>query len=117
VVAGRRVVVKKSLEELLEEETRLLRPGTTFGSKIEGQLAKRGWTKRLVQSAIDDPARAVATRDTRYLPGGTRLNDPATAYYSRRGGYVVRNERTGDIVQISDRTDVTWTAPWDSPQP
>jgi hypothetical protein len=27
-----------------------------------------------------DPARAVATRDTRYLPGGGRTDDPATAY-------------------------------------
>ncbi|MCP4674701.1 MAG: hypothetical protein GY854_04135, partial [Deltaproteobacteria bacterium] len=93
---------------------RLLGPGTRFGAKIEGQLAKRGWTKRLVQATIDDPVRTVATRDTRYLPGGSRLDDPATAYYCRRGGYVVRNNRTGDIVQVSDRTDAAaWRAPWD----
>jgi RHS repeat-associated protein len=92
---------------------RLLGPGTTFGAKIEGQLANRGWTKRLVQSSIDDPVRTVATRDNRYLPGGGRLDDPATAYYNRRGGYVVRNDRTGDIVQVSDRTDAAWRAPWD----
>jgi hypothetical protein len=29
------------------------------------------------------------------------------------GGYVVRNDRTGDIVQVSDRTDLGWRAPWD----
>ena len=92
---------------------RLLGPGTTYGAKIEGQLAKRGWTKRLVQSSIDDPVRTVTTRDTRYLPGGGRLADPATAYYNRRGGYVVRNDGTGDIVQVSDRTDSAWRAPWD----
>lgn len=92
---------------------RLLGPGTTYGAKIEGQLAKRGWTKRLVQSSIDDPVRTVATRDTRYLPGGGRLDDPATAYYNRRGGYVVRNDQTGDIVQVSDRTNAAWRAPWD----
>ena len=39
------------------------------------------------------------------------MDDPATAYYSRRGGYVVRNDRTGDIVQISDRTDPNWIGP------
>ncbi len=88
-------------------------PGTTFGAKIEGQIAKRGWTKRLVQSAIDDPVRTVATRNTRYLPGGRRLDDPATAYYSRRGGYFVRDDRTGDIAQISDRMNPAWKATWD----
>lgn len=41
------------------------------------------------------------------------MDDPATAYYSGRGGYVVRNNRTGDIVQVSNRTDPGWKAPWD----
>ncbi|WP_429244211.1 colicin E5-related ribonuclease [Luteibacter sp. 621] len=40
------------------------------------------------------------------------MNDPATAYYSRSGGYVVRNDVTGDIVQISNRNDPGWKAPW-----
>jgi hypothetical protein len=41
------------------------------------------------------------------------MNDPATVYYSARGGYVVRNNRTGDIVQISNRLNPNWRAPWD----
>ena len=96
-----------------EEVPAMLGPGTSFGSKIEGQLAGRGWTKRLVESTIENPERTVATRDTRWLPGGGRMDDPATAFYSRRGGYVVRNNRTGDIVQVSNRTDPGWRAPWD----
>lgn len=95
------------------EASRLIGPGTTYGAKIEGQLEKRGWTKKLVESTIDDPVRTVATRDTRHLPGGGRLDEPATAYYSRRGGYVVRSDQSGDIVQLSDRTDSSWRAPWD----
>ena len=55
----------------------------------------------------------MATRDIRHIRGGGRVDDPATAYYSGRGGYVVRNDRTGDIVQVSDRTDPNWIAPWD----
>lgn len=94
-------------------ETRLLGPGTSFGTHVEDQLATRGWTKRLVQSTIDDPASTVATRDIRNLRGGGRMDDPATGYISRRGGYVVRNDRTGDIVQVSKRTDPGWKAPWD----
>lgn len=94
-------------------ETRLLGPGTSFGTHVEDQLATRGWTKRLVQSTVDDPASTVATRDIRNLRGGGRMDDPATGYISRRGGYVVRNDRTGDIVQVSNRTKPGWKAPWD----
>lgn len=92
---------------------RLLGPGTSIGSHVAPQLGKRGWTERLIDSTIARPARTVATRDTRHIRGGGRMDDPATAYYSQRGGYVVRNDRTGDIVQVSDRTDPNWIAPWD----
>jgi len=85
----------------------------SIGAKIEGQMARRGWSSDLVRNAISDPARTVVTRDTRFISGGERMNDPATAYYSREGGYVVRNDRTGDIVQVSDRNDPDWVAPWD----
>jgi len=89
------------------------RPSTRFGPKFEKQLSKRGWTKELVEESIEKPARTVRTRDTRHLPDGGRMDDPATAYYSERGGYVVRNDRTGDIVQVSNRNDPGWRAPWD----
>ena len=92
---------------------KLLGPSTQFGIKISKQLSKRGWTKDLVVDAINNPARTVKWKDTRYLPGGNKLNDSATAFYSKEGGYVVRNNRTGDIVQISDRLDNNWLAPWD----
>jgi hypothetical protein len=83
-----------------------------FGSKIEKQLAKRGWTKELANETVERPARTVPTRDIR-RSGGGRMDDPATAYYSKRGGYVVRNDRTGDIVQVSNRNDPGWRAQWD----
>ena len=91
----------------------LSRKEISFGAKIEGQMGKRGWSKEMVGEAVNNPARTVATRDTRHLPGGGRMNDPATAYYHRDGGYVVRNDRTGDVVQVSDRADSGWIAPWD----
>jgi RHS repeat-associated protein len=95
--------------------TALLRiggPAVSYATKIEGQLLKRGWTKTLVEQAVRRPARTVATQDVRFLASGGRMNDPATAYYSRSGGYVVRNDVTGDIVQISNRNDPGWKAPW-----
>jgi hypothetical protein len=86
---------------------------TTVSPKIEGQLPKRGWSRASIDDAISNPVRTVSTRDTRHMPGGGRNNDPATAYYSRDGGYVVRNDRTGDVVQVSNRMDPNWRAPWD----
>lgn len=92
---------------------KLLGPGTRLGEKIVRQMSKRGWTRRGIQDAISDPARTVSTRNVRHLAGGHRLDDPATAFYGREGGYVVRNDRTGDVVQVSDRRDPNWKAPWD----
>ncbi len=83
-----------------------------LGTKIEGQLGKRGWTRESVQDLINNPSRTVATRDTRYLPGGGRNDAPATGYISRTGGYVVRNDETGDIVQVSNLNDPNWKSPW-----
>ena len=55
----------------------------------------------------------VVTKDPRFDPiSGTRLNDPATGYVAKDGSYVVRSDRTGAIVQISDNNDKNWVAPW-----
>jgi RHS repeat-associated protein len=89
------------------------RAATSLGTKIEKQMAKRGWSRQSIDDAIANPTRTVSTKDTRHLPGGARMDDSATAYYGKDGGYVVRNDRTGDVVQISDRNDPAWAAPWD----
>jgi hypothetical protein len=76
-------------------------------------MEKRGWDNEIVDDAINNSIRTVQTSDTRNNPlTGVKNNDPATAYYSKNGGYVVRNDRTGDIVQVSDRNDPNWVAPW-----
>ncbi|SHN69942.1 colicin E5-related ribonuclease [Desulfovibrio litoralis] len=33
--------------------------------------------------------------------------------FSKDGSYVVRNDRTRDIVQVSDKFDKDWKAPWE----
>ena len=82
--------------------------------KIDKQMVKRGWTPDMINESLNNPVRTIPWQDTRYLSGGGRVNDPATAYYYRGGGYVVRNNVTGDIVQVSDRNDPGWMAPWDA---
>ncbi|WP_425512979.1 colicin E5-related ribonuclease [Xanthomonas albilineans] len=87
---------------------------TVIEPKIAQQMNKRGWTEDLINKVIESPARIVATKDTRFDPlSGLRLNDPATGYIAQDGSYVVRNDRTGAIVQISNRHDKNWAAPWD----
>ena len=93
---------------------KLLSPATNVGPKIESQLNARGWTRELLDEAIRNPSRKVTTRDTRFMPEGGQIDEPALAYYHKDGGYVVRNERTGDVVQVSNRNDEQWIAPWDS---
>jgi len=85
----------------------------TIEPKIADQMGKRGWTESSIQSAIDNPVKTVVTKDTRFdTVSGSRLNDPATGYIIEDGSYVVRNDRTGAIVQVSNKNDPEWVAPW-----
>lgn len=84
--------------------------------KVVGQMTKRGWTNDMIDDTLNNPERTVQTVDYRHLEDGSIENDPATAYYYQKGGYVVRNDLTGDIVQVSNRNDPNWIAPWDTNQ-
>ena len=70
--------------------------------KIASQLAVRGWTEQEIREVVNRPAIGTSTDNT----SGRR--DPATVYGSRSGGYAVVNDRTGRVIQISDRTDPGW---------
>jgi filamentous hemagglutinin len=87
-------------------------PTYQIGAKIRKQMATRGWTLTDIEEALSRPARTVRTRDRRYLPDGARMDDPGTVYFRQDGHYVVRNDRTGDIVQISNRHDPAWKSPF-----
>ena len=80
----------------------------TTDAKILRQMPGRGWTKDSIQDALDNPDHVVPVKDIR---GGINNPEPATAYFSKSGGYVVRNDATGDIVQVSNRNDPNWKGP------
>lgn len=80
---------------------------TKIGPKIAEQLEERGWTPEAVIETVANPTRIGSTTDDRRVEGVQR-GEPATAYGNEDGSYVVRNDRTGDIVQVSDRTDPSW---------
>ncbi|MGH3874387.1 MAG: colicin E5-related ribonuclease [Pseudonocardiaceae bacterium] len=94
--------------EAVGESTEAREVETKYGNKITKQMQQRGWTPETVDETIRNPHRTVETIDERRRKDGTRNNDPATAYLNDDDSYVVRNNKTGDIVQVSDRTDPDW---------
>lgn len=82
---------------------RMVRGGvqTRIGEKIEGQMGRRGWDAGSVNRTIKSPH---TTRGATKKANG----NPATAYFNKDGSHVVRDNRTGDVLQISNRNDPNW---------
>ena len=85
-----------------------------FGDKIRRQIRDRGWgdpdTHDLpaLEEVIAKPGRIEETRDWRV--GGS---SPATGYVRADGHYVIINDDTGEIVQVSNTHDPDWRGPWE----
>ncbi len=72
--------------------------------KLRQQL-KRGWPDLIIQDVLDNPALTLPAKDLRYR--GTSLED-ATVYYRKDGYYILHNNTTEEIIQLSDRFDQDW---------
>jgi hypothetical protein len=73
------------------------------------QAANRGWSNTDIANTINNPA---------HVRTGAinKANDnPATVYYRSDGHYVVRDDITGVIVQISDTKRAEWIDPFNEP--
>jgi predicted double-glycine peptidase len=68
-----------------------------------------------VRATIQSPARTAPTQDHRHNRDGSQNDEPATVYYRNDGHYVVCNDLTGDIVQVSDTHDPNWIDPFANP--
>lgn len=74
-------------------------------NKVGNQLSQRGWDNESIQEVLDKPAwQKPAPR------GNLRTGNPATIYYNKDGHYVIRDDTTEEIVQISNLNDPNW---WD----
>ncbi len=69
--------------------------------KISKQMTSRGWTKELLHKTVNNPH---TTRPAKNRATG----NAATAYFRKSGSYVVRDNATGQVVQISNRFDRNW---------
>lgn len=102
-----------------DDSTRLVRPvlaaedgsRLSYSSKILGQMGPRGWTQATVEDTVDNP---VATHNVWDLTSGSP--QPATAYESSNGGYVVVNDATREVVQVSDVNNTNWKPVWNDPR-
>lgn len=65
-------------------------------------MATRGWTVQDIDDVLNHPQaiRPATNRAT---------GNAATAYFRPDGHYVVRDDVTTDIIQISNRNDPNWT--------
>ncbi|WP_312680023.1 colicin E5-related ribonuclease [Stutzerimonas nitrititolerans] len=77
--------------------------------KIGGQLEARGWTQQEVQAIVKEKpvGTTVDKRSAGKTSDGLPRNDPASVYGSKNG-YVVVNDRTGEVVQVSGKNDPGW---------
>lgn len=77
------------------------RPLLRFSVKIQRQMQNRGWTPELAQRVYERPARL-----------GRAVNranqQAATAFFLPDASYLIVEDATGDVVQISNRNDPLW---------
>ncbi len=68
--------------------------------KIAGQMARRGWSQQLIKNTIlKNIGRKAVNKATKHA---------ATAYFTSTGGYVVIDNITKEIIQISNLYDPNW---------
>lgn len=72
-----------------------------YDKKIGKQMPKRGWTENSVEETMTNP-HATSPASNKATGG------PATAFFNRDGSYVVRDDATKAIIQVSNRNDPNW---------
>ncbi|MBC2186119.1 transposase [Listeria sp. FSL L7-0253] len=69
--------------------------------KVNNQMKKRGWGEESVKSVVDHP-------HTTRKSGNKATGNDATVFYDKDGSYVIIDDKTKEIVQISDKFDKNW---------
>lgn len=77
---------------------------TKSTQKLMNQMNSRGWTEDLIRNTIDNPY-AIRTSVNK------ATGNSATVFYTRQGSYVIVDDVTKAIVQISDNINPSTWAP------
>jgi hypothetical protein len=88
----------------------------TIPTKKVSQVKARGWTLNSIQNTVKNPAMTRSTLDNPSIFNKANGN-PVTYYYTADGYYVVIDNVTGELVQVSDQTNKLWQDPFISPPP
>jgi len=99
------------LEQRLQKAEQLSRhPKWSADTKIQDQMKERGWTEDNINETINDgpTGTSIDKRSPKKTPPDfLGRNDTATVY-GKSGSYVIINDRTHEITQLSDRNDPEW---------
>ena len=77
---------------------------TKSATKLNNQMTKRGWTESTVRDTVSNPY-------TKRVSVNKATGNSATVYYNKSGGYVIIDDVTNAIVQVSDNINPSTWAP------
>ena len=77
---------------------------TKSATKLNNQMTKRGWTESTVRDTVSNPY-------TKRVSVNKATGNSATMYYNKSGGYVIIDDVTNAIVQVSDNINPSTWAP------
>ncbi|MBC2261956.1 transposase [Listeria sp. FSL L7-0091] len=92
---------KKAREGYIKSDNIKFGSSVKSTKKVNNQMKKRGWSEESVKSVVDHP------HTTRKSVNKATGND-ATVFYDKDGSYVIIDDKTKEIVQISDKFDKNW---------
>lgn len=93
----------------VKEENKDKPPDFTIDGKIRGQMDERGWSEQDIRDIVAKGPKGVSVdqRGFKTTEDGLGRNDPATVY-GEPGKYVVINDRTGEVTQVSGKNEPGW---------
>lgn len=72
-------------------------------TRKENQAIRRGWDYNGINQVINSLAKTLPSPR-----GNLSTNNNATIYYRNDGHYIILDDVTGDIIQVSDTNDANW---------
>ncbi|MCM1161736.1 MAG: hypothetical protein NC412_10975, partial [Roseburia sp.] len=93
---------KKSGSTSIKSTDLIFGSNTKSTQKLINQMNSRGWTESLIKDTVDNPY-------TTRVSTNKATGNSATVFYTKQGSYVIVDNVTKEIVQISDNINPsTW---------
>lgn len=96
-----RILTKAPKGKLAKQALKTSSKFSKITPKIAKQMERRGWTRESIHETVNN---AYTTRGATNRATGNR----ATAYFRKDGSYIVRDNVTDEVIQVSNRLDPKW---------